>query len=155
MLHTDLDEALEALVAVAAVDKELLHGAALFVVMGISGTAIVDELVTNAIFNAPRDADGKAKYRKLHRSEELVLADDEAATLQFACDGDFIAVSTVDPFGSLDQDTVIDYLNRCLVKGPQQMSDDSGGAGLYRGLHAGYRFGSGHGLRTQTDAAAR
>lgn len=93
-------------------------------------SSIVDELVTNAIFNAPVDSNGKAKYRSLRRSEQLHLADDEAATLQFACDGDFIAVSTRDPFGSLDQKTVIDYLNRCLVKGPQQMSDDSGGAGL-------------------------
>lgn len=92
--------------------------------------AIVDELVTNAIFNAPVDGDGKARFRTLKRSEDLVLDEHEAATLKFACDGDFIAVSTCDPFGSLKQDTVIDYLNRCLVKGPRQMSEESGGAGL-------------------------
>jgi len=92
--------------------------------------AIVDELVTNAIFNAPVDAEGNAKYRHHKRSESLVLSDDEVATLQFACDGDFIAISSSDPFGSLKQDTVIEYLNRCLVKGPKQMSEDSGGAGL-------------------------
>jgi hypothetical protein len=93
-------------------------------------SAIVDELVTNALFNAPTDGEGNSRYRDLKRSEHVVLSDSDAATLQFACDGDFIAVSTRDPFGSLQHETVIEYLNRCLVKGPRQISDDSGGAGL-------------------------
>lgn len=93
-------------------------------------SGIADELVTNTIFNAPVDAEGNARYRHHKRSEALVLSDEEAGTLQFACDGDFIAVSSSDPFGSLKQDTVIEYLNRCLVKGPKQMSEESGGAGL-------------------------
>lgn len=91
---------------------------------------IADELITNALFNAPVDKDGNAKYRHLKRNEDLRLSDEESATLQFACDGDFIAVSSSDPFGSLDESTVIDYLNRCLSKGPQQISEESGGAGL-------------------------
>lgn len=92
--------------------------------------SIADELVTNAIFNAPVDEFGNPKYRHHKRSEELVLSEEEAATLEFACDGDYIAISTCDPFGSLKQSTVINYLNRCLVKGPTQISKDSGGAGL-------------------------
>jgi len=54
--------------------------------------------------------------------------------LQFACDGDYIAIALIDPFGSLTQETVVSYLNRCLVKGPEQFSDASGvaGIGLYR-----------------------
>lgn len=95
---------------------------------------IVDELVTNAIYNAPRDAGGAPKYAKLSRREQVVLEDHEVGELQFACDGDYIAIAQVDPFGSLTQDTVVNYLNRCLVKGPQQFSDNTGGAGigLYR-----------------------
>lgn len=95
---------------------------------------VVDEVVTNAIYNAPRDADGKAKYAKMSRREHVELEDDEVAELQFACDGDYIAIASIDPFGSLTQDTVVEYLNRCLVKGPNQFSDASGGAGigLYR-----------------------
>lgn len=91
---------------------------------------IVDELVTNAIYNAPRTSDGKPKYAMLSRRETVVLEEHEAAELQFACDGDYIAISQVDPFGSLTQDTVVSYLNRCLVKGPQQLSTSSGGAGI-------------------------
>lgn len=91
---------------------------------------VVDELVTNAIYNAPRTADGEAKYAKLSRREAVVLEPHEVGELQFACDGDYIAIAQVDPFGSLTQETVISYLNRCLQRGPEQFSDASGGAGI-------------------------
>jgi hypothetical protein len=95
---------------------------------------VVDELATNAIFNAPRDAEGRPKYAKLSRREHVVLEPHEAAHMEFACDGNFIAISQSDPFGALTQDTIVSYLNRCLVRGPNQLSDASGGAGigLYR-----------------------
>lgn len=95
---------------------------------------VADELVTNAIYNAPRTEDGEPKYARLSRREPVELADDEVGTLEFACDGDYIAVAQIDPFGALTQETVVSYLNRCLVKGPEQLSEASGGAGigLYR-----------------------
>jgi hypothetical protein len=99
---------------------------------------VADELVTNAIFNAPRDAHGKPRYAHLSRREHVVLEPHEVGTLQFACDGNFIAVSQTDPFGALTHDTIVTYLNRCLMRGPQQLHDTgtaaSGGAGigLYR-----------------------
>lgn len=94
---------------------------------------IADELITNAIFNAPRDADGKPKYAHLSRKEPVVLEDHEVGTLSFACDGNHLAIGSTDPFGALSVDTVVGYLNRCMVKGPEQMSEASGGAGL--GIH--------------------
>jgi hypothetical protein len=95
---------------------------------------IVDEVVTNAIYNAPRTETGEPKYAKQSRREAVVLEPHEQGELQFACDGDYIAVAQIDPFGSLTQDTVVSYLNRCLVRGPDQFSDATGGAGigLYR-----------------------
>ncbi len=91
---------------------------------------VVDELVTNAIYNAPRLPGGAAKYARLSRREPVALNDEEVGHLEFACDGDYIAISQVDPFGALTRDTVVSYLNRCLVKGPEQLSDASGGAGI-------------------------
>jgi CheY-like chemotaxis protein len=91
---------------------------------------IVDELVTNAIYNAPRNEDGTPKYAKLSRRETVVLEEHEEGELQFACDGEYIAVAQIDPFGSLTQETVVSYLNRCLVKGPEQFSENTGGAGI-------------------------
>src|SRR5262245_55751934 len=91
---------------------------------------IVDELVTNAIYNAPRTADGQPKYAKRSRRDPVVLEPGEVAELQFACDGDYIAIAQIDPFGALTQETVVSYLNRCLVRGPEQFSDATGGAGI-------------------------
>ncbi len=95
---------------------------------------VADELITNAIYNAPRNDHGEPKYARLSRREPVELAEHEVGHLEFACDGDYIAIAQVDPFGALTQETVVSYLNRCLVKGPEQLSDASGGAGigLYR-----------------------
>lgn len=95
---------------------------------------VADELVTNAIYNAPRNPDGEPKYARRSRREPVELTDAEVGHLEFACDGDYIAVAQIDPFGALTQETVVSYLNRCLVKGPEQLSEASGGAGigLYR-----------------------
>ena len=91
---------------------------------------IVDELVTNAIYNAPRNPDGTAKYRQMSRSEEVHLEDHEAGELLFACDGNYIAIAQSDPFGALTPEVLMAYLARCLRMGPDQVSHDSGGAGL-------------------------
>ncbi|MBZ0232773.1 MAG: hypothetical protein K8M05_10625 [Deltaproteobacteria bacterium] len=91
---------------------------------------VADELITNAIYNAPRSSDGAPKYARRSRREPVELADNEVGFLEFACDGDYIAIAQIDPFGALTQDTVVSYLNRCLVKGPEQISEASGGAGI-------------------------
>ena len=91
---------------------------------------VADELVTNAVYNAPRTPDGKAKYGKLSRREPIVLKDHEVGELRVACDGAYIAIAQIDPFGALTRETVISYLSRCSTKGPGQISDASGGAGI-------------------------
>lgn len=91
---------------------------------------VVDELVSNAIYNAPRKQDGTPKYAQLSRREAVVLEQDEVGELQFACDGSYIAIAQRDPFGALTRDTVVSYLTRCLHKGPGQISEASGGAGI-------------------------
>jgi CheY-like chemotaxis protein len=103
---------------------------------------VVDELVTNAIYNAPRTADGQPRYAQLSRREPVELEPHEVAELQFACDGDYIAIAQVDPFGSLTQETIVSYLNRCLVRGPEQFSHATGGAGigLFRVFHSLSKF---------------
>jgi CheY-like chemotaxis protein len=94
---------------------------------------VADELIMNAIFNAPRDASGKTKYAHRDRAEDLRLAPAEEATFRFACDGRNIALSVTDRFGSLDRDVIIHYLQRCFTGGPAEVEEKEGGAGL--GLH--------------------
>ncbi len=103
---------------------------------------VVDELVANAIFDAPLGSDGKPRYAHLDRRESVVLEESERATLRYASDGRYFAVSVSDPFGALTRDTVVGYLARCLKKGPEQILHESGGAGLglFRVLNALSKF---------------
>lgn len=97
---------------------------------------VVDELCTNAIFNAPRDAVGQPRYAHLNRREAVALEDRERAELTYAFDGGYFAVALRDPFGALTRETVVTYLDRCLKRTPDQLPG-AGGAGM--GLFRVYR----------------
>lgn len=90
---------------------------------------VADELVMNAIFNAPRDGDGNPKYSNRHR-EQLELEPDERVTFRYACDGRNVALSVSDRFGSLDREVIVKYLQRCFSGGPAEMEEKRAGAGL-------------------------
>lgn len=97
---------------------------------------VVDELCTNAIFNAPRDSGGQPRYAHLNRREAVALQDNEQAELTYAFDDRYFAVALRDPFGALTRDTVVTYLDRCLRQTPDQQPG-AGGAGM--GLFRVYR----------------
>ena len=88
----------------------------------------VDELVTNALYNAPVDPKGAALYAHLPRSIPVRL--DRHITLQLASDDRRIAISALDPYGSLLPSVVIEYLSRCFAERTPLMSEQRGGAGL-------------------------
>jgi len=94
---------------------------------------VVDELCTNAIFNAPRDARGQPRYAHLNRREAVALEDRELAELTYAFDGSYFGVAQRDPFGALTRETVVTYLDRCLKRTPDQQPGAGGaGMGLFR-----------------------
>ncbi|OGQ92118.1 MAG: hypothetical protein A2289_04975 [Deltaproteobacteria bacterium RIFOXYA12_FULL_58_15] len=97
---------------------------------------ITDELLMNAMWDAPCDASGKPKYAHLSRKEPLQLKPDEAVVLRYASDGNQLAVSVTDHFGRLARETAVNYLQKCFAKGKNQISSDTGGAGL--GLYMAY-----------------
>lgn len=89
---------------------------------------VADELLMNAIFDAPRDEHGNAKYHN-HDRGHLELEPHEAVKLRYCCDGRYVALSVTDPFGSLDRAVMLKYLNRCLGT-PVAMEEREAGAGL-------------------------
>ncbi|MCA9580586.1 MAG: hypothetical protein KC416_02250 [Myxococcales bacterium] len=91
---------------------------------------VTDELLTNAIFNAPVDETGKARYSHLHRTAEVELTEEEAVVLDLATDGRRLGIGVADQFGSLQADKVLDYLAKCFRKGEDQVDVKEGGAGL-------------------------
>lgn len=96
-------------------------------------TTVADELLMNAIFDAPRDISGKAKYAERDRRDPLVLMSNEAVDFRFASDGRYVALSISDSFGELNRDVVIRYLSQGIKGAPAQIEQKRGGAGL--GLH--------------------
>jgi len=60
-----------------------------------------EELLMNAIYDAPTDEDGKSLYNHLSRSEKVVLADKHKAKFKYASDGINFVMSVTDPNGAL------------------------------------------------------
>lgn len=92
-----------------------------------------EELLMNAIYDAPRDADGQSLYNHLSRKNRVILKPKQAARMEFACDGEKLAVSISDPFGAITWDTLQKFLVHCFGgdrEKVQNLTNDSGGAGL-------------------------
>jgi hypothetical protein len=90
-----------------------------------------EELLMNAIYDAPRDDKGQELYGHISRQDRVILKPQEAARMEFACDGEKLAISVSDPFGAITWDTVQRYLAKCF-SGQRRITniDQDGGAGL-------------------------
>jgi hypothetical protein len=93
-------------------------------------SSVIDEFVSNALYNAPVDPEGRKRYAHLSRRERVRLNPQEGVSLTFCCDGRLLGVSTTDGFGSLRSEEIINYLSKCFRKGPDQVDAKAGGAGL-------------------------
>ena len=92
---------------------------------------VADELISNAVHNAPVDADGTHPRKDLPRDADLALDGRHAVRVRWGCDARYVAVEVGDAFGSLDRDTALGALAR------QHARDAGAGAGL--GLAMAYR----------------
>ncbi len=94
---------------------------------------VVEELLMNAIYDAPHGPDGKSLYNHLPRTELVELAKIHQGEMRFACDGMLAAVSVSDPFGGFETDVLLRYLERNYAGVDNVQMAGKGGAG--RGLH--------------------
>ena len=96
---SDKDEALTALLADAArfglSDEKLRR---------IETAA--DELMLNAVYDAPRDENGKPLHAAVDRRTPVVLAAQAQVRARWGCDGATFVISIADRFGALDRDAV-------------------------------------------------
>lgn len=113
---------------------------------------IVDELVTNAVYDAPRDDAGRPRYAACDRRDKIVLDPWEFVTVRWGSDGESLAISVTDWFGALRPEHVRSGLRRCLLAG-DPIEQKAGGAGL--GLHTALAYSTqlvinvDRGLRTE------
>jgi hypothetical protein len=91
---------------------------------------VIDEFVTNAVYNAPIDADARHRFAHVSREVAVELEPHEAVSVQLCSDGARLGISTKDPFGSLDAERVIDYMAKCFEYGDDQVDNKPGGAGV-------------------------
>lgn len=92
---------------------------------------IVEELVTNAIYNAPvHDDTGEHLYARRKRNEDVVLPDDKRVELVLRTDGERLAITATDPWGTLSPGVVHAYLAKGFRRGADQVDAKAGGAGL-------------------------
>jgi hypothetical protein len=85
------------------------------------------ELLMNAIYDAPADAQGRPTYAA-DRKADVRLTEDERPTVRIASDGTRLVLQVRDPFGRLERRHVVDGLARGLAGGEQDRTH--GGAGL-------------------------
>ena len=116
----------------AALDRVTAFAESLRLTKRLSSTlcTVADELVTNALYNAPMSREGAPRFAHLHRNEPVMLEPGEQVVMQLCSDGRRLGISARDPFGSLQPQRVLEYLVKCLRRGSDQVDDKEGGAGL-------------------------
>jgi CheY-like chemotaxis protein len=108
---------------------------------------VADELLSNAVHNAPVDVAGEHYRKELPRATELELDDKHQVRMRWGCDARYLAIEVTDRFGSLDRDTILAGLAKNDVR------ESGGGAGM--GIALAYRscdhlvFNLAPGVRTE------
>lgn len=97
--------------------------------------AVAEEMLMNAIYDAPTDANGKPLFNHLDRKQAIELPKNHTPVrLGFATDGVLVGVSVEDAYGSLEPSVVIRYLERNHL-GFENGANEPGKGGAGRGLH--------------------
>jgi hypothetical protein len=86
-----------------------------------------EELLRNALYDAPRNPDGSQRHRLLDRRLPVTLEAGESVILSYGCDGQTLAIAVADSFGSLNKGEVIEGLRKMRDGLPR---DTTSGLGL-------------------------
>jgi hypothetical protein len=109
---------------------------------------IAEELLMNAIYDAPQTPNGFGKYNHLSREDEVNLLPSEISELRYGTDGGFLAISVSDPFGALTRATLLSYAKRRFTE------DQNGGDGLAVFQEHEGKGGGGYGLYQMMKSAS-
>ena len=73
---------------------------------------VADELMMNALYHAPTDANGNERHAGKSRKELAQLSQVDPIEVQYGCSGTYFGISVRDGFGSLTREKSLDYLKR-------------------------------------------
>ena len=92
---------------------------------------VADELLSNAVHNAPIDERGEHFRKDVARNIEIDLAGRDTVQLRWGCDARYLAIEITDQYGSIDRNTIL----RALAK--DSIRETGAGAGM--GIALAYR----------------
>jgi len=90
---------------------------------------VCEELLMNALYNAPVDNEGQKVFAEVEPKKRLEMKSPKPVSIRYAASGDLLALAVRDRFGTLRKETVIQYLRKCL-DGRDQIDRKTSGAGL-------------------------
>jgi len=99
----------------------------------------VDELLMNAIFDAPVDAIGKHTLNTTPRTHSFPLDGPNAVEMNIGFDGQYVAISAVDHFGSIDKAKLLAHVSKIYTEEEYRVKTTVAGAGI--GLATVFRSG--------------
>ncbi len=99
----------------------------------------VDELLMNSMFDAPVDASGRQIYASTPRSTVIGLDGKASVEVQVGFDGNYIAITAIDHFGSLDKARLLAHISKIYTEDEYKVKTASAGAGI--GLATVFRSG--------------
>lgn len=99
----------------------------------------VDELLMNAMFDAPVDELGKTLYGSTSRATAMRLEGKNAVEMQVGYDGKYIGVTAIDHFGSLDKAKLLSHISKIYTEDEYKIRTSVAGAGI--GLATVFRSG--------------
>ena len=113
---------------------------------------VCEELLMNALYDAPVDADGKQVFADVDPHDRRDMATPRPVSIRYAVTDTTFAVAVRDRFGRLAKNTILSYIEKC-IHSPDQIDRKTYGAGL--GLYlvanaaASYVVNVAHGIATE------
>lgn len=89
-----------------------------------------EELLLNAIYDAPRDGSGKAMHAGVDRRTAVKLGSDQQVKLRYGCDGRNFVVSVSDRFGALTRKALVESVVKLVDPKGARPAPGVSGAGL-------------------------
>jgi|GEM_PF-2197095 len=110
---------------VTLVDKRGIHPR-----LAALAAQAVDELLMNAIFNAPVSPEGNTYRRLMDRATAFDLSERETVTLEMGVSPGYVVVSVSDQFGSLQKKAALSFIRKDYQRLDYKMRTNEPGAGL-------------------------
>jgi hypothetical protein len=91
--------------------------------------SVSEELLMNALYDAPVDADGKMVFGDVEASKRVTMSTPKPVSIRYAVHNGLFAVSVRDRFGRLEKHHILRFIEKCLRSG-EQIDRKEYGAGL-------------------------